>query len=93
MSGRARDGRLVHFRPGPEADIRPGDLVTVDITSAAPHHLIADGHLHSHRRTRAGDAHELGIMPKTAPIGVGLGLPSIGAPVTVPAAATSGCCE
>ncbi|MCX5045915.1 tRNA (N6-isopentenyl adenosine(37)-C2)-methylthiotransferase MiaB [Aldersonia sp. NBC_00410] len=93
MSGRARDGRLVHFRPGPEAGIRPGDLVTVDITAAAPHHLIADGHVHSHRRTRAGDAHKRGIMPKTAPIGVGLGLPSIGAPVTVPAAATTGCCE
>jgi tRNA-2-methylthio-N6-dimethylallyladenosine synthase len=86
MSGRARDGRLVHFRPG-DAAIRPGDIVTVDITEAAPHHLIADGPVHTHRRTRAGDAHERGVLPKTAPIGVGLGLPRIGAPETLPAAA------
>ncbi|WP_369829505.1 MiaB/RimO family radical SAM methylthiotransferase, partial [Nocardia sp. 852002-20019_SCH5090214] len=86
MSGRARDGRLVHFRPG-DAAIRPGDIVTVDITEAAPHHLIADGPVHAHRRTRAGDAHERGVLPKTAPIGVGLGLPRIGAPETPPAAA------
>ncbi|WP_308166734.1 tRNA (N6-isopentenyl adenosine(37)-C2)-methylthiotransferase MiaB [Nocardia albiluteola] len=87
MSGRARDGRLVHFRPPAQQNIRPGDIVTVDITAAAPHHLIADGEIHSHRRTRAGDAHERGITPKTAPIGVGLGLPRIGAPEPLPAVA------
>ncbi|MFF0544513.1 tRNA (N6-isopentenyl adenosine(37)-C2)-methylthiotransferase MiaB [Nocardia thailandica] len=93
MSGRARDGRLVHFRPAPEAGIRPGDIVTVDITEAAPHHLIADGPVHTHRRTRAGDAHERGVTPKTAPIGVGLGLPRIGAPAAEPVAAgcSTGC--
>nr|WP_267464498.1 tRNA (N6-isopentenyl adenosine(37)-C2)-methylthiotransferase MiaB [Nocardia otitidiscaviarum] len=93
MSGRARDGRLVHFRPpadpAPGSEIRPGDLVTVDITGAAPHHLIADSVVRDHRRTRAGDAHERGVTPKTAPIGVGLGLPRIGAPEPLPAA--SGC--
>nr|WP_246181235.1 tRNA (N6-isopentenyl adenosine(37)-C2)-methylthiotransferase MiaB [Nocardia ninae] len=91
MSGRARDGRLVHFRPGgtPES-IRPGDIVTVDITEAAPHHLIADAPIKSHRRTSAGDAHERGITPKTEPIGVGLGLPRIGAPAPEPVAAV-GC--
>ncbi|WP_425300425.1 tRNA (N6-isopentenyl adenosine(37)-C2)-methylthiotransferase MiaB [Nocardia wallacei] len=89
MSGRARDGRLVHFRPPAGDTVRPGDIVTVDITGAAPHHLIADGVLHSHRRTRAGDAHERGILPKTAPIGVGLGIPRIGAPE--PVAASAGC--
>ncbi|WP_278263989.1 tRNA (N6-isopentenyl adenosine(37)-C2)-methylthiotransferase MiaB [Nocardia sp. AG03] len=89
MSGRARDGRLVHFRPGDDAGIRPGDVVVVDITAAAPHHLIADGVVKSHRRTRAGDAHERGVTPKTAPIGVGLGLPRIGAPVVEPV--DSGC--
>ncbi|MBO0853103.1 MAG: tRNA (N6-isopentenyl adenosine(37)-C2)-methylthiotransferase MiaB, partial [Nocardia sp.] len=89
MSGRARDGRLVHFRPGPEAAVRPGDIVTVDVTAAAPHYLIADGPIHTHRRTRAGDAHERGVLPKTAPIGVGLGLPRVGAPDPQPAA--SGC--
>ncbi|WP_120298711.1 tRNA (N6-isopentenyl adenosine(37)-C2)-methylthiotransferase MiaB [Gordonia phthalatica] len=77
MTGRARDGRLVHFRGAP--DIRPGDVVTVTITDAAPHHLIADSGVHSHRRTRAGDAHEAGTKPTTPPVGVGLGMPTIGA--------------
>ncbi|MFE2996458.1 tRNA (N6-isopentenyl adenosine(37)-C2)-methylthiotransferase MiaB [Nocardia sp. NPDC059246] len=94
MSGRARDGRLVHFRPpvdpAPGNEIRPGDVITVDVTGAAPHYLIADGEVLTHRRTRAGDAHERGVTPKTAPIGVGLGLPSIGAPVVVETAA-AGC--
>lgn len=94
MSGRARDGRLVHFRPDGAAEaIRPGDLVTVAVTGAAPHHLVADGGVRTHRRTRAGDAHEAGTTPKTAPIGVGLGLPRIGAPAPEPVAAgcSSGC--
>ena len=42
MSGRARDGRLVHFAPACR-QIRPGDVVTTAVTGAAPHHLIADG--------------------------------------------------
>ncbi|MGW5754088.1 tRNA (N6-isopentenyl adenosine(37)-C2)-methylthiotransferase MiaB [Nocardia rhamnosiphila] len=94
MSGRARDGRLVHFRPaGTGAPIRPGDLVTVEVTGAAPHHLVADSGIRAHRRTRAGDAHEAGTTPKTAPIGVGLGLPRIGAPAPEPVAAgcATGC--
>jgi tRNA-2-methylthio-N6-dimethylallyladenosine synthase len=82
MSGRARDGRLVHFTPM-GADIRPGDIVTTTVTGAAPHHLIADGALLAHRRTRAGDAHA-GARP-----GVGLGMPAVGPPVTEPTA--SGC--
>ncbi|TJZ75437.1 tRNA (N6-isopentenyl adenosine(37)-C2)-methylthiotransferase MiaB [Rhodococcus oryzae] len=91
MSGRARDGRLVHFRPEGRLDgvIRPGDVITATITGAAPHHLIADGPVLSHRRTRAGDSHERGITPKTPPIGVGLGLPQIGAPAPLPTA--TGC--
>ncbi len=90
MSGRARDGRLVHFKPeGADAEIRPGDLVTVAVTGAAPHHLVADSGVRGHRRTRAGDAHAAGTTPKTAPIGVGLGLPRIGAPEPEPVA--SGC--
>jgi tRNA-2-methylthio-N6-dimethylallyladenosine synthase len=76
MSGRARDGRLVHFTP---ADgVRPGDVVRATITYAAPHHLVADGPLVSHRRTRAGDRFEAGTRPHTP--GVGLGMPSFGAP-------------
>ena len=79
MSGRARDGRLVHFTPGERA-VRPGDVVTVAVTYGAPHHLVADGPLLTHRRTRAGDAHEAGTRPGGAP--TGLGLPGFGAPAT-----------
>ncbi|BBX60309.1 hypothetical protein MSHO_56540 [Mycobacterium shottsii] len=76
ISGRARDGRLVHFRPdNADGSVRPGDLVDVEITDAAPHHLIADGPLLQHRRTPAGDASERGQTPTTR--GVGLGLPRI----------------
>jgi tRNA-2-methylthio-N6-dimethylallyladenosine synthase len=82
MSGRARDGRLVHFAPGAAA-VRPGDIVTTVVTSAAPHHLIADGPVLTHRRTRAGDAHEAGQRPRT----VGLGLPGLGVPKTQPVVA------
>ena len=91
MSGRARDGRLVHFSPeGPVIDrsVRPGDIVETVVTYGAPHHLVADGELISHRRTRAGDNVEAGLRPKTN--GVGLGLPSFGAPAALPVT-TSGC--
>ena len=87
LSGRARDGRLVHFAPtGGAVDgaVRPGDIVETVITYAAPHHLVADGDLRSHRRTRAGDNAEAGRLPKTD--GVGLGLPAFGRPEPLPAA-------
>ena len=79
MTGRARDGRLVHFAPvGEHADrVRPGDVVTTRVTSAAPHHLLADEGVLTHRATRAGDRHEAGHKPETPPIGVGLGLPTL----------------
>jgi tRNA-2-methylthio-N6-dimethylallyladenosine synthase len=78
QSGRARDGRLVHFTPGGavEGEIRPGDVVHTTISRAAPHHLIADGEVRSHRRTAAGDHWEEGRRPKTS--SVSLGLPSFG---------------
>ncbi|MGC4852551.1 tRNA (N6-isopentenyl adenosine(37)-C2)-methylthiotransferase MiaB [Micromonospora sp. DT4] len=89
LSGRARDGRLVHFDAGSFAgSIRPGDIVHTEITYAAPHHLNADGAPLSHRRTRAGDAAEAGRSPRTP--GVLLGLPTVGAPAATPAA-TTGC--
>jgi tRNA-2-methylthio-N6-dimethylallyladenosine synthase len=84
MSGRARDGRLVHFAPG-EQQVRPGDIITTTVTRAAPHHLIADGDVISYRRTRAGDAHAAGQRPR----GTGLGIPTIGQPVV--AAEAPGC--
>ncbi len=74
MTGRARDGRLVHFSA--DDGIRPGDLVTAVVTQAAPHHLIADAGILSHRRTRAGDAHAAGQRPG----GIGLGMPAVGPP-------------
>src|ERR1700761_8009092 len=55
MSGRAPDNRLVHFTPE-DTTPRPGDLVTVTISRAAPHYLVADGAPAAVRRTRAGDA-------------------------------------
>ncbi|GGM67095.1 tRNA-2-methylthio-N(6)-dimethylallyladenosine synthase [Thermopolyspora flexuosa] len=59
MTGRAPDNRLVHFTPaGGHGRPRPGDMVTVEVTQAAPHHLIADGPILALRRTRAGDAWE-----------------------------------
>src|ERR687893_2270825 len=76
LSGRARDGRLVHFTAAP--GVRPGDVVETVVTQAAPHHLVADGPLLSHRRTRAGDASEAGTRPTTP--GVLLGMPRVGAP-------------
>jgi tRNA-2-methylthio-N6-dimethylallyladenosine synthase len=52
LSGRARDNRLVHLA---ECAARPGDVVTAEVTYAAPHHLVADKVVNV-RRTRAGDA-------------------------------------
>jgi len=75
MSGRARDGRLVHFA-GDRTQVRPGDVVETVVTGAAPHHLVADGPLRSHRRTRAGDAWRAGQTPHTPGV-VGLGMPAV----------------
>jgi tRNA-2-methylthio-N6-dimethylallyladenosine synthase len=86
MTGRARDGRLVHFTPG-DVEVRPGDVLHTTITGAAPHHLIADAALLSYRRTRAGDAHAAGRRPRT----VGLGLPPVGAPAADSQPPTTGC--
>ena len=58
FSGRAADHRLVHVARDLELGLpRPGDLVTAEVTYAAPHHLVADRML-ALRRTRAGDAWE-----------------------------------
>jgi tRNA-2-methylthio-N6-dimethylallyladenosine synthase len=83
MSGRGRDGRLVHFEPG-GTDVRPGDVVDAEITYAAPHHLVSAMPLRAHRRTLAGDAWAAGRRPTTP--GVTLGLPSFGRPAEGPAA-------
>ncbi|CAB0970804.1 tRNA (N6-isopentenyl adenosine(37)-C2)-methylthiotransferase MiaB [Corynebacterium diphtheriae] len=82
MTGRSRDGRLVHFDPQGhvDGDIRPGDVITTVVTEAKPFFLIADSGVLQHRRTKAGDMSAAGKVPTTAPVGVGLGLPSIGSP-------------
>jgi tRNA-2-methylthio-N6-dimethylallyladenosine synthase len=75
MSGRARDNRLVHFAPDEQAP-RPGDLVTVTVTKAAPHYLLSDAAPVSLRRTRAGDAWAATTVPRAT------ALPAAPAPVT-----------
>ncbi|MFC0039029.1 tRNA (N6-isopentenyl adenosine(37)-C2)-methylthiotransferase MiaB [Actinomadura rayongensis] len=87
LSGRAADNRLVHFR-APDEPVRPGDMVTTEITYAAPHHLVADKPAAGVRRTRAGDAWE---ARRAAPQGVALGMPSVGRPAPAPAAGCSTC--
>jgi tRNA-2-methylthio-N6-dimethylallyladenosine synthase len=73
MSGRAADNRLVHFVA---ADARPGDMVSVEVTYAAPHHLVADV-VHGVRCTRAGDAwEERQEADQRPPVGVQLGMPA-----------------
>ena len=94
LSGRAPDNRLVHFAAdfsGVDADsVRPGDMVTVDVTYAAPHHLVADGAIRSVRRTRAGDAWERRTSAPAAPSSVGLGMPAVGVPAPLPPAPACG---
>ncbi len=98
MSGRAKDNRLVHFAVPdgiPAADRpRPGDVVTVQVTYGAPHHLVADSGAHPDgryavRRTAGGDAwaalqdRPIGGGKPAASAPVGLGMPSLGAPAAV----------
>jgi tRNA-2-methylthio-N6-dimethylallyladenosine synthase len=62
VSGRARDGRLVHVATGGLA-AAPGDVVTSTVTYAAPHHLVADAGIHSHRRWRGNAANDAADHP------------------------------
>ncbi|RGA01550.1 tRNA (N6-isopentenyl adenosine(37)-C2)-methylthiotransferase MiaB [Microbispora triticiradicis] len=89
LSGRAADNRLVHLAAtdaatGAAVDARPGDMVTVEVTYAAPHHLVADKVL-SVRRTRAGDAWEARQAAPPQGGAVSLGMPTIGRPAPLPA--------
>jgi tRNA-2-methylthio-N6-dimethylallyladenosine synthase len=75
VSGRAPDNRLVHLAVDAAVGIpRPGDVVTAEITHAAPHHLVADRVL-AVRRTPAGDAGERRREERSA--SVLLGLPTV----------------
>jgi tRNA-2-methylthio-N6-dimethylallyladenosine synthase len=86
LSGRGPDNRLVHFTPvdgnGAAVDVRPGDMVRVRISRAAPHHLVADGAVQSVRRTRAGDAWQARTEQRRP--AVSLGLPTVGVPEPAP---------
>jgi tRNA-2-methylthio-N6-dimethylallyladenosine synthase len=87
LSGRARDNRLVHLVPPVDQPApRPGDVVTVEVTYAAPHHLVADRPAAAVRRTRAGDAwaqrQGAPAQAGAGAVGVLLGLPGMGPPST-----------
>ncbi|MBX9244545.1 tRNA (N6-isopentenyl adenosine(37)-C2)-methylthiotransferase MiaB [Actinotalea ferrariae] len=61
LAGDDSTGLDPRARPDVHDDLpRPGDLVTVRVTHAAPHHLVADSSLaggpYAVRRTRSGDA-------------------------------------
>lgn len=83
LTGRSRDGRLVHFSQGQSA--RPGDCVMVAVQTAAPHHLT--GIATSVRPTAAGDAWQARQVSCAPPQGtatdlgsatpVALGMPSL----------------
>ncbi|TFC00432.1 tRNA (N6-isopentenyl adenosine(37)-C2)-methylthiotransferase MiaB [Cryobacterium adonitolivorans] len=89
LSGRAPDSRLVHFDvPAGSGLPRPGDMVTVTVTQAAPFHLIADSVDQAPlriRRTIAGDAWDreqaesCGVPASAGTTGsaVSLGLPTL----------------
>ena len=95
LSGRARDNRLVHFAvPEGVKAPRPGDVVEVVVTRAAPHHLVADsgvqGGLFTVRRTAGGDAWAaLQDTPGSGRPAVTLGMPSIGRPLAAPVLAAT----
>jgi tRNA-2-methylthio-N6-dimethylallyladenosine synthase len=83
----------VHFSVPQGAEIpRPGDVVEVTVTRAAPHHLVADsgvqGGLFRVRRTAGGDA--WAALQDTAGShrpAVNLGMPTIGRPPAAKVAA------
>jgi tRNA-2-methylthio-N6-dimethylallyladenosine synthase len=77
LSGRAPDNRLVHFAaPEGEGAPRPGDVALVEVTYAAPYHLVADEPVRAIRRTAAGDAWQARLASAPA-AAVGLGMPSV----------------
>lgn len=87
LSGRAADNRLVHFAlpegMNEKAMPRPGDMVKLNVTQAAPHYLIADSALNNGmfqvRKTRAGDAWESSkcVEEEAKSNKVSLGIPTI----------------
>ena len=83
MSGRTKDNRLVHFDlPGDGERPRPGDMVTVEVTEAAPYHLVAiPGKSYTLRRTKCGDAHDRRELESCGAPTPGSGKVSLGIPI------------
>ena len=85
QTGRTQDSRLVHFEVPQGGDVaRPGDLVTVQVTQAAPYHLLAEtspGSTYQVRRTRGGDAHDRRELESCGAPVPGSGKVSLGIPI------------
>ena len=79
MTGRAKDNRLVHFEVPEGGEVpRPGDLVTAQVSRAAPYFLIADsleGSKYQVRRTAGGDASDRAAAESCSTGKVNLGIP------------------
>jgi tRNA-2-methylthio-N6-dimethylallyladenosine synthase len=97
LSGRAEDGRLVHFEVPPIGELpphtelpRPGDVVTVTISDAKPFYLLADRSDAAPlriRRTRAGDAWDRAEAESCAVPAHGAVSSGVGGPAGSPQAA------
>ncbi len=85
QTGRTQDNRLVHFEVPEGAEVaRPGDLVTVEVTQAAPYHLLAEtspGSIYQVRRTRGGDAYDRRQLESCGAPVPGSGKVSLGIPI------------
>jgi tRNA-2-methylthio-N6-dimethylallyladenosine synthase len=83
LNGRTPDFRLVHFEADPEVlastsleRLRPGDLATVEISSATPNFMV--GQLRALRHTRGGDASDA-RSKEAGPEPLMLGMPKLAA--------------
>jgi tRNA-2-methylthio-N6-dimethylallyladenosine synthase len=85
MTGRARDNRLVHFEIPEGAETpRPGDVVTVTVSRAAPYFLVADsvaGSKYELRRTAGGDAWDRSQLESCGAPELGDGKVKLGLPI------------
>ena len=85
MTGRARDNRLVHFEIPEGAETpRPGDVVNVTVSRAAPYFLVADavaGSKYELRRTAGGDAWDRSQLESCGAPAPGDGKVTLGLPI------------